>query len=1170
MSETLKSGTRNSEIRKSLRLLLVEDSENDAMLLLREIRRGGYDPVYERVDTPEDMEAALGEADSRGEPYEIVISDYYMPRFKAPEALALLKRLDYDLPFIVVSGKVGEELAVEMMQAGAQDYITKENMVRLNPAIERELREAETRRERKLAEVALRESEERFRALTTNASDLVLILEADGTIRYESQAVERILGYKPEERVGKKAFELIHPDDTEHVTRAFAEYLKTPGIKPPVEYRTLARDGTWHYFEAVGNNLLHDPTIKGIVVNSRDITERKRSEAELERQAALIDFSYDAVMVLGSDGVITYWNRGAEELYGWSKEEAVGENATGLLQTEFAFSRKDVEAALRLAGRWEGELTHTRRDGRRVRIESRMAVVEVNGSRSVMEINRDITERKRNETELARLASFPRLNPNPTIETTVAGEVTYLNPAAEAWFPDLADSEGRHPLLADLVPVAAEIERSEGRPFNREIQVGDNFYLQTISQLPEGRLLRTYVTDTTERRRAEDGLRLLAEASDALSSSPDYHATLAVVAELAVPRIADWCAVDIVEDDGSLERLAVAHEDPEKRAYIHALRGRYPLDPGSAYGLPRVLCTGQPALVPEITEALLEEAVRDTEYREALRELGLGSLITVPLVARGRTLGAITLVAAESGRRYGDADLKLAEDLARRAAVAVDNARLYEAAQKELAEREQAEIALRESQERYQTFIAQSTEGILRFELEEPVPVDLPEDEQVGRFYRHGYLAECNDTLARMYGFSRAEEIIGARAGDMLPRSNRENVEFLKAGVRSGYKLVEAESQELDRRGHTKYFLNNLTGIVEDGKLVRAWGTQRDVTQQRRIQEALLRSEELYRTVVEQAAENIFLVDVETKRVLECNEAFRDSLGYEEREVEGMTLYDFIVSDPESIDFYVRQILDKGDYAIGERQYRRKDGSLVDVDVNASVVELEGREAMCVIAHDITGRKRVEETLEEVREAERNRMARDLHDDILQNMVYALQEAQILQVLSEDGGSEGLENIAEALRQSVEGLRGAIFELRLNETLRQTFMVSLYSLANLNRRMARHRYELEISVEEDFPEELPETIGREIIRVIQEALNNARRHADPEHVSIELGCGDDVLWTQVTDDGRGFDLEKSIGGVGQHLMRQRAEEIGGKLSVESSPGKGSTVRLEIPLQLIHE
>ena len=126
-----------------MRLLLVEDSENDAILLLRELRRGGYDTSHERVDTPEDMKSALREADRRGEPYEIVISDYYMPRFRAPEVLILLKELGYDLPFIVVSHEAGEDLTVQMMQAGARDYVAKGNMIRLNTAVERELREAQ-------------------------------------------------------------------------------------------------------------------------------------------------------------------------------------------------------------------------------------------------------------------------------------------------------------------------------------------------------------------------------------------------------------------------------------------------------------------------------------------------------------------------------------------------------------------------------------------------------------------------------------------------------------------------------------------------------------------------------------------------------------------------------------------------------------------------------------------------------------------------------------------------------------------------------------------------------------------------------------------------------------------------------------------------------------------
>jgi len=151
---------------------------------------------------------------------------------------------------------------------------------------------------------------------------------------------------------------------------------------------------------------------------------------------------------------------------------------------------------------------------------------------------------------------------------------------------------------------------------------------------------------------------------------------------------------------------------------------------------------------------------------------------------------------------------------------------------------------VRESLSRYRIFFELSAEGIWRCELEEPVPVELPAEEQIERFYRHAFLAECNRGMARMYGLSEPAELVGARLGDLLPRSDTHNVEYLRTFIRSGYRLSGAESHELDREGKPKYFLNNLIGVLENGRLLRVWGTQLDITERKRLEEELRRRAE--------------------------------------------------------------------------------------------------------------------------------------------------------------------------------------------------------------------------------------------------------------------------------------------------------------------------------------
>jgi diguanylate cyclase (GGDEF)-like protein/PAS domain S-box-containing protein len=181
-----------------------------------------------------------------------------------------------DLPAVC---KDGEEITVEIALSPISLSHNMENRGRLVLAIIRDVTE------RKEVEKALKESEERFRSLVQNTSDIITILDADGIIRYVSPAVERVTGYKPEEQIGTNAFGSVHPDHREQALGIFAEALKRPGLHPPLEFRVPHKDGSWRYLEHVVNNLLDDPAVRGVVVNSWDITERKALEEQLRHQA---------------------------------------------------------------------------------------------------------------------------------------------------------------------------------------------------------------------------------------------------------------------------------------------------------------------------------------------------------------------------------------------------------------------------------------------------------------------------------------------------------------------------------------------------------------------------------------------------------------------------------------------------------------------------------------------------------------------------------------------------------------------------------------------------------------------------------------------------------------------------------------------------------------------
>src|SRR3954454_14806318 len=215
---------------------------------------------------------------------------------------------------------------------------------------------------------------------------------------------------------------------------------------------------------------------------------------------------------------------------------------------------------------------------------------------------------------------------------------------------------------------------------------GESFWLLTKATLTDdpsgGRLAINIIEDVTDAKDAELRQRFLAEAGQLLASSLDYEATLERVARMIVPRLADWCGIDMLDDNGGLIHVAVAHVDPAKVQMAHELSAKYPPDLDAPTGVPAILRGGPAELYREIPEELIEQGARDEEHLRIIRGLGMRSAMAVPMRIGAETLGAITLVAAESGRTFDDDDLLFAQDLALRAASAVQNARLYQAQQR--------------------------------------------------------------------------------------------------------------------------------------------------------------------------------------------------------------------------------------------------------------------------------------------------------------------------------------------------------------------------------------------------------------------------------------------------------------------------------------------------------
>ncbi len=265
---------------KRLRVLIVEDSEDDLQLLLHTLKREGYDLVYEQVDTIAALLTALEQ-----QPWEIIICDYVMPGFTAPTVLSILKEKGLDIPFIISSGIVDEETAVTALKQGAHDFVSKSKLSRLVPAIERELREAEVRRQHRQTEAALRKNEARYRSLVTATAQVIWIANAQGEFVDSLESWEQLTGFTKEALQGWGWLEAIHPEDRELSAESWKQAIATQRIYE-IEHRVLTAEGIYRFFIARAVPVLDETgQVLEWIGTLSDITTRKQMEVALQQRA---------------------------------------------------------------------------------------------------------------------------------------------------------------------------------------------------------------------------------------------------------------------------------------------------------------------------------------------------------------------------------------------------------------------------------------------------------------------------------------------------------------------------------------------------------------------------------------------------------------------------------------------------------------------------------------------------------------------------------------------------------------------------------------------------------------------------------------------------------------------------------------------------------------------
>jgi PAS domain S-box-containing protein len=452
--------------------------------------------------------------------------------------------------------------------------------------------------------------------------------------------------------------------------------------------------------------------------------KKERANREADQLQLLIHGTTEfAIFLLDPQGNVASWNPGAERIKQYQAEEIIGQHFSRFYPQD-AIERGWPAHELKIAqseGRFENDGWRVRKDGTQFWANVVITALqdEAGNLRGFSKITRDMTEKKRAEENAQRLLQEEAARRAAEVNAQVIDEQRErLRLALEAgrmgvWDWNIRTNEIKwseslkpiHGLAPDTFGgtfddfqklIHPEDREMVNNAIRRAVETGSGYDIEFRSVWPNGSIHWTagkgnvfadnegqpgrmigICMDVTKRKRSEQTARFLADASATLAALMDFDSTLQKVASLAVPYFADWASVDLAESDGSLRRVAVAHVDPTKIELAQDVHRRFRSDPTAPQGVWNIVRTGQSEFVPEINDELLVRSVKDEELLGLMRELGLKSYIGVPLNVRGKTLGVITFITAESGYLYDETDLTVAQDLADRAAIAIENAQLY-------------------------------------------------------------------------------------------------------------------------------------------------------------------------------------------------------------------------------------------------------------------------------------------------------------------------------------------------------------------------------------------------------------------------------------------------------------------------------------------------------------